>query len=184
MTKKLLAVLFFTIILSSLSISAVIPVSASGFRVISAAASSPNTGLKQISIDESADGTTITMHVGDSLKVNLEYYVIPYIWHLGQFDTSVLQNVDHYTIVPPPPTVGAGTEVWVFTATGVGTSPIFLDYRRVSDGAVDKTFSVTVNVLALSSVPASSNLTVGILVAFLTAFIIWLILKKPRQSQI
>jgi predicted secreted protein len=183
MFKKLLAILFVTIALFSLSISAVVPASASESSSIAMAASSPNTGLKQISIDESANGTTINMRVGESLTVNLEYYVIPYLWHLGQFDTGVLQNVDHYKIHPPPPIVGAGTEVWVFTATGAGTSPIFLDYSRVSDGAVARTFTVTVNVLAALPVSASSNLTVGILVVCLTAFIAWLTLKKPRKSQ-
>jgi predicted secreted protein len=183
MTKKLLVILFSAIVLFSLCISAVVPASASQSAVISTAASSPEAIIKQISIDESDNGSTVALHVGDRLKINLEYYVIPYTWNLGPFDTGVLQNVDHYKVPIPPPAVGAGTEVWVFTAAGEGTSPVLLEYRRVFDGAVDRTFNVTVNVLPPLSVPASSNLTVAILVAGLTTFIVWLTVKKSRPSQ-
>jgi predicted secreted protein len=183
MPKKLLVIFFSVIVLFSLCFSAVVPASASESAVISTAAPSLNTITRQISIDESDNGRTITLHAGDSLKISLEYYVIPYAWHLGPFDTGVLQNVDHYTVLPPPPAVGAGTEVWVFTTTGEGTSPVLLEYRRVFDGAVARTFSVTVNVLPPLSVPASSNLTIGILVAGLATFIAWLTIRKFRQSQ-
>jgi predicted secreted protein len=181
MPQKLPAIIFSAIVLLSLCISAVVPASESA--VISAAASSPQAIIKQISIDESANGSTVTLHAGDSLKINLEYYVIPYTWHLGPFDTSVLQNVDHYKVPIPPPAVGAGTEVWVFTAAGEGTSPVILEYRRVFDGAADRTFSVTVNVIQPLAVPSSSNLTIGILVVGLTPFIAWLTLKKSRLPQ-
>jgi predicted secreted protein len=183
MPQKLLAVLFSAIVLLSLCNSAVVPASASESAVISAAASSSEAIIKQISIDESANGSTVTLHVGDSLKINLEYYVIPYTWYLGPFDTSVLQNVDHYKVPIPPPAVGGGTEVWVFTVTGAGTSPVLLEYRPVFGGAADRTFSVTVDVLPPLSVPASSNLTIAILVAGLTVFIVWLSIKKSRPSQ-
>lgn len=179
MPKKLLAILLIAVSLFSLTISAGVPASASGFGINSTVAANP--GPNRISVDESSNGTNIGLSVGNSLTVNLKYTGgAPVFWNLGPFNTSVLQMVDNYFIPPANPHPGAtGTEVWVFKAIGLGTSPVLLEYRSVS-GQVVKTFNVTVNVLP--SVPASSNLTIGILAAGLTFLMAWLTLKKTRQS--
>jgi|WetSurMetagenome_2_1015567.scaffolds.fasta_scaffold860036_1 hypothetical protein len=144
---------------------------------IPVSASSP----KQISIDESDNGSTVALCVGDTLEVKLNYAIVPYHWLLGQFDTGVIQLIDNYNIIPPPPIEGAGTEVWVFESIGLGTSPVLMEWTHVSDGAVVKTFSITVNVKEAQPVPALSTPAIGILAACMTAIIAWQIIEHKRS---
>jgi predicted secreted protein len=140
MRRRLLDVVLIAILLFSLTFMAV-PVSAAGF--IPSSSTMPYTSLDQVSIDESANGTTVSLTLGDDLSINLNYIAgAPFFWILQPFDTSVLEMTDNYKIPPSMPG-GTGTEVWVFKAIGPGTAPINLEYQNLSGEAVD-TFTVNV----------------------------------------
>jgi inhibitor of cysteine peptidase len=180
MTKKLLATLLIVITSFSLVIFTAMPISASKFSNISTVESPQN----HMSIDESCDGMTIQLSVGDNLVINLQSQPSTgFRWQLDQINASVLQKVSDQFIPPSPPVIGGiGTEMWVFQAIGVGSSPIGMEYSRSFQAGAARTFNITVNVTAIT-VPASSNLTIGIFVASLTALIAFFVIRKPRQTR-
>jgi inhibitor of cysteine peptidase len=180
MNRKLLAALLIVITTFSLTMFTAIPVSASNFTNISTV-KSPSS---QTSIDESSDGMTIQLSAGDNLIINLQSQPSTgFRWQLDLINASVLQKVSNQFIPPSPPVIGGvGTEIWVFKAIGAGSSPISMEYSRSFESGAAKTFNLTVNVT--EPVPSSSSLTIGILVASLTALITFFVIRKPRQTRI
>ncbi len=143
MLKKFLSVLLVAIFLLVLVVSSVMPASASNYRHNLEFA--PNSGLQSVSLDESDNGKSITMYVGESLSVSLDTFGgVPVFWQLEPYNTSVLELVDSYN-TPPSMPGGPVTDVWVFEAIDQGTSQILLEYRTLSGELVDS-FNVTVNV--------------------------------------
>jgi hypothetical protein len=181
--KKLGLLLIMPLLVLVLGLGAAMPVSAASQSGLTTTPSLNYPSPNEISIDESNAGQTITIVIGETLKVNLQYYLIPSAWNLIQLNTGVLQNTDRYNILPPPPIVGAGTEVWVFEAIGAGTSPMLLEYRSTLDGSLIKTFSATINVIAAPPVPATSNIALAVLIAGLAILTGWLT-RKNQHSQI
>jgi inhibitor of cysteine peptidase len=181
MSKKWLAILLVAVSLCSLYFFT-LPVS--GVSDLSAAAPVSITTPQHISIDASANGTTVHLLEGDRLIVNLRYFAgAPFVWELDPIDTSVLENVGHERVPDQPVVPGsAGTDIWTFEGVGVGFSPVTLNNINFSNGTTAETFSVTVNV-GPTPVPATSNLATGILVAGLSGGIAWFTLRKVRRAQ-
>lgn len=104
-----------------------------------------------IQLDENDDGSAVTMMVGGTLIVTLESNATTgYAWELAELDTTVLENTDQTYTPPASGAAGApGTETWVFTARGAGTTTLRLEYRRPTDPEGTEpadTFEVTVTV--------------------------------------
>ena len=107
---------------------------------------------KEVHVDASYSGETVTLAVGDSLIVTLESNASTgYEWSLADnSDESVLQEAGHEYVAPEPtgtPVVGAGgEEVWTFTALSAGTSTISMEYVRPweEDTEPADTFTLTV----------------------------------------
>jgi hypothetical protein len=180
--KKLGLLLIMPLLVLVLGLGAAMPVSAASQSGLATTPSLKYPSPNEISIDESDAGKTITIVLGDTLKVNLQYYLIPADWSIIQLDTSILQNTDRYNIIPPPPIVGGGTTVWVFETIGTGTSPMLLEYRYNSGGSLIRTFSVTINVITAPPVPASSNTAMLVLIAGLAIIITWSLWEKQRSQ--
>jgi hypothetical protein len=111
MPKKLLVILLVAISLFSFTIFVVMPVSASNFTNISAAASPPNTSHNQISVDETFNGTTVGLSFGDNLIINLQSNPSTgFMWQLDQSTPacckksaiSLYPHLHHYQGVVEP----------------------------------------------------------------------------------
>jgi inhibitor of cysteine peptidase len=169
MPKKLLAIFLSMISLFGLSIFATNSVSASEFTTTSGVDSSHKIANSEISIDNSDNGTTVQLKIGESLIINLaSTKSTGFSWQLNQINASVLEFVSSQYITPTMP--GApGTEVWIFNAVGVGTSAISMEYIRLFSGTVGGTFDITVNVTPPQSVggEVTSVNTLGVLAPLL-----------------
>ncbi len=98
-------------------------------------------------IDEGADGTTVTLAVGDTLEVGLPGNPSTgYIWEPDGLDESVLRWTGAKRFEPESTLVGApGTIPLTFEAMAPGTVTLDLVYhRQFETGEPADTFSVTV----------------------------------------
>ena len=114
------------------------------------------TPLADIYLDESANGSTVTVSVSEQIVVTLVSNASTgYQWELTQLDTAVLENTAQTYVAPAIAIPGApGSERWEFVARAAGTTTLRLEYRRPwEDQEVDPadTFEVTVTVSAPES---------------------------------
>lgn len=101
----------------------------------------------EVVIDEDADGTTVTVAVGDTLEVALQGNPSTgYIWEPDGLDESVLRWTGVKRFEPESTLVGApGTIPLTFEAMAPGTVTLELVYhRQFETGEPADTFSVTV----------------------------------------
>ena len=105
----------------------------------------------ELRLDESADGTSVSLAVGGELVLALESNpTTGYMWALTGVDEALLKHIEHdYEPDPQPPQVvgGGGTEVWRFRAAAEGTTTLHMAYRRSWEPEQpDRTFSLTVTI--------------------------------------
>jgi len=103
-----------------------------------------------IKVNESANGKTISLKVGQKLFINLvENPSTGYKWLMQGFEPSVLEDLETVYDKPVTPAVGEGTTVtYIFKGKGAGKSSIKFIYQRPWAETLppEKKFSLTVNV--------------------------------------
>jgi predicted secreted protein len=107
-----------------------------------------------ICLTRNDNGTTVDREVGQNLRLSLAKQIIPAQWDIVELDPNVLESVSRTYVAPNTLFVGTpGTDRFNFTASGVGTTTLRLEYHSIIDpnaAAID-TFEITVNVTASSS---------------------------------
>ena len=105
----------------------------------------------QLSVD--ADGSTHQLKVGEVMAITLESNPSTgYAWYATSSDPDVMAQMGEAQyqepeFSPSEPMLGAaGTETLYFTAVGVGTTTLTLDYKRgwETNVAPEKTITITV----------------------------------------
>lgn len=101
-------------------------------------------------LDESFNGKTVNLKVGDTLEIQLKSDPINgYEWQVERIDPAYLQYnpKDQYTPVGQDPVAG-GTQVLSFQALKTGTTQLGLTYQRASGEGVGlpKKFEITLNI--------------------------------------
>ena len=102
-----------------------------------------------IMIDESANGTTFSVAVGEILDVALQANPSTgFTWEVTVVDETILRPFGEPTFDPESTLVGAsGTMHLMFEALAAGTTTLELAYHRPSESvAPAATFAVTVTV--------------------------------------
>jgi inhibitor of cysteine peptidase len=107
-------------------------------------------GPRTIALDQNANGQTVTMKTGETLKVSLRSDPINgYAWQVEKIDPQYLEASPdmQYTPVGNDPVAG-GTQVLTFNALKAGTTQLGLSYQRSSGEGVSlpKTFTITVEI--------------------------------------
>lgn len=145
---------------------------------------------RMVSVDKSSSGQQISVVVGDTVKVFLDQNSAStgFIWELGgNSDPSVLEYVGHETQPPAIPQPGTpGKDVWTFSALKTGTSTILLEYSQPWQGGIKNadSFVLTVNVFdEIPSVPASSGIFTGLMIASFVVLMVFVITMRPRCCQ-
>jgi inhibitor of cysteine peptidase len=107
-------------------------------------------GPRTVALDENANGQTVTMKTGETLKVSLRSDPINgYAWQVEKIDPQYLEASPdmQYTPVGNDPVAG-GTQVLTFKALKGGATQLGLSYKRSSGEGVSlpKTFTITVEI--------------------------------------
>jgi inhibitor of cysteine peptidase len=105
---------------------------------------------QEITVDEGADGTTVSLSVNDELVVTLRGNpTTGYTWAISETNTTILAAQGEPTFTPESDMMGApGQVVMRFKAIASGTAPLVLAYRRPFEPDVEPaaTFAITVDV--------------------------------------
>ena len=113
------------------------------------AAGACQTSDEGITIDEEADGTTITLAVGDVLEVALPANpTTGFTWEVTAVDDAVLSAVGDWVFVADSTAIGSGgTMTFSFDVLAPGTTTLEMVYHRTfeTEPPAD-TFTVTVTV--------------------------------------
>lgn len=109
-----------------------------------------NNGKQTKTIGASDSGKTVTLSVGDTLKVTLEGNpTTGYNWEAQSLDTSMLKQVGEPAFTPTTSALGSGGQVTLsFDAVGKGQTTLNLIYHRSFETGVAPlhTYQVTVQV--------------------------------------
>jgi inhibitor of cysteine peptidase len=171
--------LVFSLLLLLVSASVIPAVASTLPGVPSSLEASSNNNPAIISLDETADGTTVYMKPGDEIAISLQAnHSTLYRWHLaGNTDSSVLEYVSNEYIPPALPGPGKpGTDIWTFRALKPGSSTLTLESS--ASGNVGSTFSLTARVKA--EVPASSNTGLWLMIAGLAGLMLFFLLRRMQ----
>jgi len=103
-----------------------------------------------IKIDESANGSEVTLRQGDTLTLKIEGNpTTGYAWAISEVDEAILSVSGDAEYKSGSPLIGAGgTYTFTFKAAAPGTTPLkFIYYRSFEEGVppID-TFEVNVSV--------------------------------------
>jgi inhibitor of cysteine peptidase len=118
--------------------------------VLATSGCSQKDSANTVEIDESDDGSTVTLAVGEELTLTLgSNLTTGYSWKLGELDSRVLaqQGDVEYISEAEEGVVGAGgVEIFRFTAEEPGTVMLRLEYLRPWEEGVapEAVFSVEV----------------------------------------
>jgi predicted secreted protein len=136
-------------------------------------------------VDESSSGGHVSLQMGDTLIVELNQQSgsTGFVWELiSNSDPSVLENVSHQTL-PPVQLGGIGKDRWTFSALKAGTSTFYMEYSQPWPlGEKNaRRFVLSVHVFdTLPAVPASSNLSLQLLIAGLAGTMFFIILRRLK----
>lgn len=125
-----------------------------GFGLSVAVFAAPLPAKKIISAD--AEGQTVPVTVGETVQVVLDVQSDEgYAWTLQQFDGAVLvQEGDPATVLLGTVVHAQGRQIFTFAGAAPGTAALTFDYAK-EGGAVEKSFAVTVEVMASEEAAAS-----------------------------
>ncbi|RDI69197.1 protease inhibitor I42 family protein [Nocardia pseudobrasiliensis] len=106
-----------------------------------------------VNLDAKADGTRVTLKVGQEVRVSLAGNpTTGALWQLRELDQTIVKQKDDPDFRPDPNPdnkVGVGgTSIWTFTALAPGSTKLAMDYSRPWEQGVPpyQTFSVTIDV--------------------------------------
>jgi inhibitor of cysteine peptidase len=126
------------------------PVSRLFLPVVLAAAVAGGCGGADVTVDETADGGSVDLEVGQTLEVSLEENPSTgYAWNVTEApDAAVIAPVEDDFAISDPYSDGAGgTRTLLFEAVAPGETEMLLDYYFQTDSDdVSETFSLTVTV--------------------------------------
>ncbi len=171
------------ILLSTMVFGGTLPAAASTSPGLSSSLGSYSS--VSISLDETADGTTIEVFAGDVIVISLESnHSTGFGWHLSDIsDDAVLQHTGYEWV---PATGGVpgvpGTEIWTFRAIKSGTSTLLLEYYQPwQPENVAQTFTLTAGVSPVG-VPASSDTGPWLMAAALAGLMCILMYRRTQNK--
>ena len=133
----------------------------------------------EVSVDRSASGSHIQIAPGDTLTVTLSSRPSTgFSWEFAQDNAlGVLQFVGH-TLGPPSGLGGSRKDIWTFSSGNPGTAHLSLEYSQPWTEGTKRadTFElwVLVSSTQILTVPATSNLSTGLMIAiFATAIAVF-----------
>lgn len=127
----------------------VILVSIAAAGLVAGCAPAPPPKPSPVRVDASADGTTVSLKVGQTFEVALPGNVTTgYDWGInGMLPSQVTTSTDSYESTAPAGVMGAGgVHTFVYTAATPGTGMLRLMYSRSFEEGVapSKVFNLTV----------------------------------------
>jgi inhibitor of cysteine peptidase len=102
---------------------------------------------RTIAIDKTASGSSVTISVGDQLRVALpETPTAGFRWHVVA-GSSLVYEVKDEGFTPAKALGGAGTHNWTLTALKPGTATFEMSYGRAWESSpVSRKFTLTLSV--------------------------------------
>lgn len=117
------------------------------FALLGLLASCAGRGIK---IDETANGSEVTLRQGDTLTLKIEGNpTTGYAWEVSEVDEAILATAGEAEYKSGSPLIGAGgTYTFTFKAAAPGTTPLKLIYYRSFEEGVPpiETFEVNISV--------------------------------------
>ncbi len=111
---------------------------------------------------EAHSGSTVTLAVGDSVRVMLESNpTTGFGWSVSSLDKNVMENADNSYVsgcLGEPEVAGCGGhELWTFTAAAQGSTALEMAYSRIWESVPPaRTFTLNITVTASDSVATDS----------------------------